>query len=176
MAGIPGVPYRISDVELASRLSFFLWSSMPDEELLQAAEHGKLKDPAVYGQQVRRMLADDRSSMLTTNFAGQWLYLRNLKALVPDTFQFPDWDDDLRDAMAKETELFLSSQLHEDRSVIDLLNANYTYLNERLAKHYGIDGVEGDNFRKVPAPADGRLGRWNAGRPDRLLHLDRPSD
>jgi hypothetical protein len=154
----PGAPYRISDVELASRLSFFLWSTMPDDELLQQAERGKLGDHAVLEQQVRRMLHDERSNQLVTNFAAQWLYLRNIKALVPDTFQFPDWDDDLRAAIAKETELFLLSQLREDRSVTELLTANYTFVNERLAKHYGIPGVYGSRFRRVTLPDRSRAG------------------
>jgi mono/diheme cytochrome c family protein len=151
----PGVPYRIGSVELASRLSFFLWSSMPDEELLQLAERGRLSEPAVLEQQVRRMLADARSTMLATNFATQWLYLRNVKALVPDTFQFPDWDEDLRTALTQETELFLTSQLREDRSVMELMTSNYTFVNERLAKHYGIPDVYGSRFRRVTLP-DGR--------------------
>ena len=151
----PGTPYRLGDVELASRLSFFLWSSMPDDELLQQAERGKLSEPAILEQQVRRMLADERSKMLASNFATQWLYLRNVKALVPDTFQFPDWDDDLRAALTQETELFLSSQMREDHSVMELLTANYTFVNERLARHYGIPDVYGSRFRRVTLP-DGR--------------------
>jgi cytochrome c551/c552 len=151
----PGTPYRLSDVDLASRLSFFLWSSMPDDALLALAEGGKLKDPAVYEQQVRRMLADDRAHMLVSNFATQWLYLRNVKGLVPDTFNFPEWDDDLRAAATRETELFLTSQLREDRSIMELLTANYTFVNERLAEHYGIPGVYGNRFRRITLP-DGR--------------------
>ena len=154
----PGSIYPVSDFDLASRLSFFLWSSIPDEELLQVAERGKLKDPAVLQQQVRRMLADERADMLVKNFAAQWLYLRNLKALVPDSFEFPDWDDDLRDAMRKETELFMQSQIQEDHSVMDLLTANYTFVNERLAKHYGIPDVYGSRFRRVTLPDDHRAG------------------
>jgi mono/diheme cytochrome c family protein len=151
----PDVPFRLSDIDLASRLSFFLWSSMPDEELLQVAERGRLKEPAVMEQQVRRMLADDRAAALVTNFATQWLYLRNLKGLVPDLFQFPDWDDDLRISAARETELFLENQLRQDRSVLDLMTANYSFLDERLAKHYGVPGVYGSRFRRVTF-ADGR--------------------
>ena len=154
----PGSVYRVSDLDLASRLSFFLWSSIPDEELLQAAERGKLKDPAVFEQQVRRMLADGRSNMLVNNFAAQWLYLRNLKALTPDSFEFPDWDDDLRDAMRQETELFLQSQIRGDHSVMDLLTADYTFVNERLAKHYGIPNVYGSRFRRVRLPDGHRAG------------------
>jgi hypothetical protein len=147
-------PYRISDIELASRLSFFLWSSIPDDELLDVAAQGKLHDPAVLEKQVRRMLADARSQSLVTNFAGQWLYLRNLATAGPDGRQFPDFDDNLRQAFRRETELFFESILKEDRSVVDLLNANYTFLNERLAKHYGIANVYGSNFRRVTLPAD----------------------
>jgi hypothetical protein len=154
----PGAVYPVPDLDLASRLSFFLWSSIPDEELLQAAERGKLKDPAVFQQQVLRMLADERSNMLVKNFAAQWLYLRNLKALTPDSFEFPDWDDDLRDAMRQETELFLQSQIREDHSVMDLLTANYTFMNERLAKHYGIPDVYGSRFRRVTLPDGHRAG------------------
>lgn len=154
----PGSVYQVSDLDLASRLSFFLWSSIPDEELLQVAERGKLKDPAVFQQQVRRMLADGRSNMLVKNFAAQWLYLRNLKALGPDSFGFPDWDDDLRDAMRQETELFLQSQIREDHSVMGLLTADYTFVNERLAKHYGIPDVYGSRFRRVTLPENHRRG------------------
>jgi hypothetical protein len=141
--------YRLADVELASRLSFFLWSSIPDDELLEAAEHGKLKDPATLDRQVRRMLADPRSNALVDNFAGQWLVLRNIRDASPDPDQFPDFDENLRDAFLKETELFFESQLRGDRSVVELLSANYTYVNERLARHYGIPNVYGDRFRRV---------------------------
>jgi mono/diheme cytochrome c family protein len=142
-------PYRISDVELASRLSFFLWSSIPDDDLLKTATRGRLKDPATLEQQVRRMLADPRSKALVDNFAGQWLYLRNIERVHPDPNIFPEFDDNLREAFQRETELFFSSSLREDRSVIDLLNADYTYLNERLARHYGVEGVYGSHFRRV---------------------------
>ncbi|HTM03715.1 MAG TPA: DUF1592 domain-containing protein, partial [Vicinamibacterales bacterium] len=145
--------YRISDVELASRLSFFLWSSIPDDELLDAAAAGRLKDAKVLDQQVRRMLADPRSQAMTTNFAAQWLYLRDLFAKHPDEILFPDFDETLREAMAKETELFVDSVLRENRPVTDLLTANYTFLNERLAKHYGIPNVHGSYFRRVTLPA-----------------------
>jgi mono/diheme cytochrome c family protein len=144
-----GTPYRVSDLELASRLSFFLWSSIPDDELLDLASQGKLKSPAVLEKQVRRMLADSRSSSLVTKFAEQWLYLRNLASTTPDMRLFPDFDDNLRNSFRKETELFFESILREDRSVVDLLAANYTYLNERLAKHYGIPNVYGSRFRRV---------------------------
>jgi Protein of unknown function (DUF1592)/Protein of unknown function (DUF1588)/Protein of unknown function (DUF1585)/Protein of unknown function (DUF1587)/Protein of unknown function (DUF1595)/Cytochrome C oxidase, cbb3-type, subunit III len=145
----PGTAYRISDLELASRLSFFLWSSVPDEELIGFAERGRLKDQATLRRQVRRMLDDSRSSMLVDNFAAQWLYLRNVRLAKPDTFQFPDFDENLRDAMTEETKLFLESQLREDRGIGELLDANYTYLNERLAQHYGIPNVYGSHFRRV---------------------------
>ena len=149
-AGVaPGAPYRISDLELASRLSFLLWSSIPDDELLDAAIRGKLQTPAVLETQVRRLLADPRSKSLVNNFAGQWLYLRNLASITPDMRAFPDFDDNLRQAFRQETELFFESILREDRSVLDLLRANYTYLNERLAKHYGIPNIYGSRFRRV---------------------------
>jgi Protein of unknown function (DUF1592)/Protein of unknown function (DUF1588)/Protein of unknown function (DUF1587)/Protein of unknown function (DUF1585)/Protein of unknown function (DUF1595) len=141
--------YRLSDVELASRMSFFLWSSIPDDELLDLAEHGKLKDPATLERQVRRMLHDPRSNALVDNFAGQWLVLRNIRDASPDPDQFPDFDENLRDAFLKETELFFESQLRDDRSVVELLSANYTYVNERLARHYGLPNVYGDRFRRV---------------------------
>lgn len=159
----PLTPYRISDLELASRLSFFLWSSVPDDELLQVAERGKLREGAVLDQQVRRMLADPRATTLVSNFAAQWLYLRNLRQAKPDSFQFPDWDDNLRAALSQETELFLESQLREDRGVADLLTANYTFLNERLARHYGIPGVYGSHFRRVTLPDDKRGGLLGHG-------------
>jgi len=145
----PGTPYRVDDVALASRLSFFLWSSVPDEELLKLAESGKLRETAVFDGQVRRMLADERASALVTNFAAQWLYLRNIRQVNPDSRAFPDWDDNLRSALARETELFLESQLREDRSIGELLSADYTFINERLARHYGIPNVYGNHFRRV---------------------------
>ena len=145
----PGEAFYLSDLELASRLSFFLWSSIPDDELLDVAERGELKDPAVLEGQVRRMLADARSESLVDNFATQWLYLRNMEAVTPDVNLFPDFDDNLRTAMRRETELFFASQLREDRSVTELLSADYTYLNERLAEHYGIPGIYGSHFRRV---------------------------
>jgi hypothetical protein len=133
-----GSPYRLGDLALASRLSFFLWSSLPDEPLLQAAEQGKLKQPAALEQQIRRMLADPKSKTLIDNFAEQWLHLRNLKNSNPDLVAFPDFDDNLRQAMKEETELFFESIMREDRSLMDLLDADYTFVNERLARHYGI--------------------------------------
>ena len=150
--------YRISDLELASRLSFLLWSSIPDDELLEAAVQGKLKTPAGLEQQVRRMLADARSRSLVTNFAGQWLHLRNLGSFTPDMRLFPDFDDNLRQSFRQETELFVESILREDRSVLDLLRANYTFLNERLAKHYGIPNVYGSRFRRVTFGEDSGRG------------------
>ena len=144
-----GTVYRISDLELATRLSFFLWSSIPDDELLELAERGKLSDPDVLAEQTRRMLADERSRALVSNFAGQWLYLRNLDSITPDGRLYPDFDDNLRQAFRRETELFFESIVRENRSVVDLLKTDYTYLNERLAKHYGIPHVYGSRFRRV---------------------------
>jgi cytochrome c551/c552 len=144
-----GTAHRVTDLELASRLSFFLWSSIPDDELLTAAEQGKLKDPAILQQQVRRMLKDSRSQSLVTNFSGQWLYLRELKNRNPDLIMYPDFDDNLRLAFQRETELLFDSVVREDRSVFDVLNADYTFVNERLAKHYGIPNVYGSDFRRV---------------------------
>ena len=145
----PGDTYQLNAVELASRLSFFLWSSIPDQQLLEAAERGELRDPAVLEQQVRRMLADRRSGALVSNFAGQWLHLRNLREVKPDVNRFPEFDDNLRQAMRRETELFFLSQLRANRSVVDLLRADYTFLNERLAQHYEIPGIYGSHFRRV---------------------------
>ena len=150
----PDTAYRISDVELSSRLSFFLWGSIPDDELLSLAERGKLKDPAIFDGQVRRMLKDPRSRSLVTNFASQWLYLRNLGSKTPDPKLFPEFDDNLREAFQQETELFLESTLREDQSVLRLLDANYTFLNERLARHYGIPNVHGSYFRRVTLAAE----------------------
>ena len=145
----PGMNYELSDMELASRLSFFLWSSLPDRELLELAEQGKLQDNDVLEKQTLRMLSDPRSIALVKNFAGQLLYLRNLPSLVPDAVEFPEFDENLRSAFRQESELYFESLLKEDRSVLDLLSADYTYLNERLAKHYGIEGIYGSHFRKV---------------------------
>ncbi|HYR84601.1 MAG TPA: DUF1592 domain-containing protein [Terriglobia bacterium] len=146
---LPDTAYRISDLDLASRLSFFLWSSIPDDELLDLASSGRLHELPVLEQQVKRMLADRRSEALVTSFAEQWLYLRNLDAQVPDPRTFPDFDDNLRHAFQRETELFFESIVQEDRSVLDLLDADYTFLNERLARHYGIPNVYGSRFRRV---------------------------
>ena len=144
-----GTAYRINNFELASRLSFFLWSSIPDDELLDLAEQGQLHETEVLEQQTRRMLADDRADALVSNFAGQWLYLRNLDSITPDGRLYPDFDDNLRQAFRRETELFFAGIMREDRSVVELLKADYTYLNERLAKHYGIPHVYGSRFRRV---------------------------
>jgi hypothetical protein len=159
----PKAPYRISDTELASRLSFFLWSSIPDDELMNVAMQGKLHEPAVLERQTRRMLADPRARALVTNFAGQWLYLRDLRNANPDSTEFPDFDDNLRQAFQRETEMLFESILREDRSVLDLLDADYTFVNERLAKHYGIPNVYGPDFRRVPVPSDARRGLLGQG-------------
>lgn len=159
----PGGIYRITDTELASRLSFFLWSSIPDDELLNLAIQNKLHEPAVLERETRRMMADDRAHALTVNFAGQWLYLRDLKSSTPDAREFPDFDDNLREAFQQETELLFESIVRGDRSVLDLLNANYTFVNERLAKQYGISGVYGPDFRRVPVPSDARRGLLGQG-------------
>ena len=145
----PQAVYRITDLELASRLSFFLWSSIPDEELLDLAVRGRLKDPSVLEQQVRRMLSDGRSKALVDNFVGQWLLLRNIRGVRPEPDLFPDFDEELREALQRETELFVGSQLREDRSIVELLSANYTFVNERLARHYQIPNVFGSAFRRV---------------------------
>lgn len=154
----PGSVHRISDVELASRLSFFLWSSIPDDELLAVAERGKLSDTSVLVGQVRRMLADPRSQALVKNFAGQWLFLRNLARIQPDPAVFPNFDENLRQALKQETELLIESTLREDRSVADLLNTDYTFVNERLAEHYGIKGIYGSEFRRVAVSDPNRWG------------------
>jgi hypothetical protein len=151
-----GPVHRISDLELASRLSFFLWSTIPDDQLLNVASQGKLKEPAVLDQQVKRMLADPKAESLVKNFAGQWLFLRNLQSAAPDNATFPNFDDNLRQAMRKETELFVQSVMQEDRSVLDLLTADYTFVNERLAKHYGIPNIYGSQFRRVSLPPERR--------------------
>ena len=149
-----GSPYQLSDIELASRLSFFLWSSIPDDALLDDAEAGRLRDEATLAGHVRRLLADPRADTLTTNFADQWLYLRNLDTAAPNLRLFPDFDDNLRSAFRQETQMLFDSIVREDRSVIDLLQADYTFLNERLAGHYGIAGIYGNDFRRVDLPAD----------------------
>ena len=153
-----GAAYRISELELASRLSFFLWSSVPDDALLDAAIRGELRRPEVLERHVRRMLADPRSYNLASNFAGQWLRLRNVTSVDPNVRLYPDFDDNLRQAFRTETELFVDSVVREDRSVLDLLRADYTFLNERLAKHYGIPNVYGSRFRRVELGPDSRRG------------------
>jgi mono/diheme cytochrome c family protein len=150
----PNTAYRITDVELASRLSFFLWSSIPDDELLNIAEKKTLHNPAVLDQQVRRMLADPRSEALVSNFAGQWLHIRNVSGFRPSPELLFHFDDNLRQAFESETELFFDSIIRENRSALDLLDADYTFLNERLARHYGIPGVYGERFRRVSLPPD----------------------
>jgi mono/diheme cytochrome c family protein len=159
----PGGVYRLSDLELASRLSFFLWSSIPDDELLDLAVKGRLGSRRVLEQQVRRMLADPKASALSSSFAGQWLQLRNLKNIVPDPEQFPDFDDQLREAFARESELFFASIVREDRNVLDLMTADYTFVNERLARHYGIPHVQGSHFRRVPVADAARRGLLGQG-------------
>jgi hypothetical protein len=159
----PGSVYHISDVELASRLSFFLWSSIPDDQLLNLALQGKLSKPEVLAEQVRRMLADQRSKALVSNFAGQWLQLRHLAEIAPDDKEFPDFDEGLRQAFQQETELFLESMVGEDRPLMDLLEANYTFVNERLAKHYGIPNIYGSNFRRVTLTDENRRGLLGQG-------------
>jgi len=145
----PGTVFRVNDYELASRLSFFLWSSIPDDELLNLAAKNRLHEPAVLQAQVSRMLADEKSDALVTNFAGQWLYLRNLALSTPDPDEFPEFDDALRAAFLQETQMFFASILRDNRPVTELLSANYSYLNDRLAEHYGIKGIYGPQFRRV---------------------------
>ena len=159
----PGSIYRISDLELASRLSFFLWSSIPDDQLLDLAIAGKLQQASVLEQQVRRMLKDQRARALGANFAGQWLYLRNVRGLQPDADVFPDFDHNLREALQRETEMLFESVVLEDQSVVTLLDADYTFVNERLARHYGIPNVYGTQFRRVPVTNDARRGLLGHG-------------
>jgi hypothetical protein len=159
----PGTNYRLSDLELASRLSFFLWSTVPDDELLRLAEQGKLKDPKVYEDQVRRLLASEKSGSLVANFASEWLRLRDIDTIDPDPFIYPNFDPSLRTAFRRELELFVDSIQREDRSVLDLLTANYTFVNERLALHYGIPNVRGEEFRRVTLPDSKRYGLLGKG-------------
>lgn len=154
----PGAVHPVAPVELASRLSFFLWSSIPDDQLLKAAENGSLAKPDVLQAQVKRMLADPKAERFVTNFAGQWLQLRNLKNARPNSADFPDFDDNLRQGFRQETEMLFASILNENRSVLDLLRADYTFLNERLARHYNYPGIYGSNFRRVPVIQDERKG------------------
>ncbi len=158
----PGLAYRISDVELASRLSFFLWSTIPDDELLGLAERGGLKDSAVLERQVRRMLDDPRADALVSNFAGQWLHLRNVETVTPDPVILP-FDESLRQSFLTETALFVSSMFREDRSLLDLLSADYTFVNQRLAEHYGIPRVYGSQFRRVTLTDVNRRGLLGQG-------------
>jgi hypothetical protein len=153
----------VPDLELASRLSFFLWSTVPDDELIKVAAAGKLHEPATLERQVRRMLTDPKSKALVDNFAAQWLFLRNLQSFIPDSDEFPNFDDNLRQAMRTETSLFFESIMREDRNVLDLLTADYTFLNDRLAKHYGIPGVYGSHFRRVTIADENRRGLLGQG-------------
>ena len=158
-----GQPYRISDIELASRLSFFLWSSIPDDELLNAAVNRRLRQPEVLEQQVRRMLADPRARALVGNFAAQWLHFRNLRSTTPDKNLFPDFDDNLRQSFERELELFVGSIMEENRSILDLMTADHTFVNERLARHYGISHVYGSRFRRVTVTENARKGLLGKG-------------
>jgi len=163
-ANLPeGAAHRISDIELASRLSFFLWSSIPDDELMNLAIAGRLREPRVLEAQVRRMIADDRSDALMNDFTGQWLQLRNLDKVTPDLLMFPDFDDNVRQAFRRETELFFTSIVRENHSVLELLDADYTFVNERLARHYGIKGVYGSRFRRVQVTDPRRRGLLGQG-------------
>jgi hypothetical protein len=170
----PNTPFRISDFELASRLSFFLWSSIPDDELLDVAGTNTLHQPAMLEQQAKRMLADPRSDALVSNFAGQWLHIRNVSGLRPSPEVLFHFDDNLRQAFERETSLFFESIVRENRSVLDLLDADYTFLNERLAKHYGIPGVYGERFRRVSLPA-GSVRRGLLGQGSILTDTSRPN-
>jgi hypothetical protein len=160
---LPGTPYRLAGLELASRLSFFLWSSIPDDELLDLATEGRLGDAATLERQVRRMIADPRSAALMRNVAGQWLQVRNIEAVRPFEPMFPDFDETLREAFRTETELFFDSVVREDRSVVDLLAADYTFVNERLARHYGIADIRGSAFRRVTLTDERRRGLLGQG-------------
>src|SRR5439155_4643463 len=153
-----GQAHAISDIELASRLSYFLWSSIPDDELLGLAESRKLRAPGALDAQVKRMLADPRAAALADNFAGQWLETRNLDTVRPDPKKFPEWGPDLRDAMKTETRLFFEHALRENRPISEFLDARYTFVNDRLAKHYGIEGVTGPEFRRVELTGNQRGG------------------
>ena len=159
----PGATYAISDIELASRMSFFLWSSPPDDELLNLAERGALREPGMLEQQVQRMMADPRADAFIKNFVGQWLYLRNLEDFYPDPAAFPEFDENLRTALQRETELFIDDQIRSDASLLDLLSADYTFVNERLARHYGIPGVYGSRYRKVTVDGNQRGGLLGHG-------------
>jgi len=158
-----GTPYKVGDLELASRLSFFLWSSIPDDTLLRLATQKQLHDPTVFAAQVKRMLADPKADALVSNFAGQWLQLRNLQRSSPDLMEFPDFDDGLRQGFRQETEMFFASLLRDNRSVLELLTADYTFVNERLARHYGMPGVAGSAFRRVTVTDESRRGLLGQG-------------
>src|SRR5439155_24826591 len=166
--------YRISDLDLASRVSFFLWSSIPDDELIAAASQGKLKDPATLERQVRRMLKDPRAEAMTANFAGQWLNLRGMQSVGPLPLVYPDFDDPLRQAMRREVELLFDAIIREDRSVMDLLTADYTFVNERLAKHYGIPNGYGSQFRRVTLGPDLDVRRGLLGKAALLTTTSKP--
>ena len=153
----------MSDIELASRLSFFLWSTIPDDELLALAEAGRLSEPEELERQVRRMLADQRASVLVDSFAAQWLHLRRMRSVTPDVLAFPEFEDNLRQSFVRETELLIEHQMRQDRSVVDLLTADYTFVNERLARHYGIPNVYGSRFRRLTLPDDTRRGLLGHG-------------
>ena len=159
----PGSVYPLDDLSLASRLSFFLWSSIPDAELLAVAEQGRLSDQAEFDRQLARMLADEKADAIVENFAGQWLFLRNLQSARPDINTFPDYDENLRRAMRIETEMLFSDILRNDKSVNELIDAEYTYVNERLAEHYGIRDIKGSHFRRVPVPDENRRGLLGHG-------------
>jgi hypothetical protein len=159
----PGSTYRVADVDLASRLSFFLWGALPDQELLTLAGQGKLSAPGALEKQARRMLADPRADALGTRFAAQWLRLQDIDKVHPDPNNYPNFDDNLAAAMRRETELFFNSLVREDRSLLDLYRADYTFVNERLARHYGFAGVAGDHFRRIQYPDDTRRGLLGQG-------------
>jgi Protein of unknown function (DUF1592)/Protein of unknown function (DUF1588)/Protein of unknown function (DUF1585) len=154
----PGSLYALDDAALASRLAFFLWSAPPDDELLDLAVQGTLSEQRVFDEQIDRMLADARASALVENFAGQWFYLRNLQSVTPDVEEFPNFDDNLRQAMRRETELLFEHVMREDSSVTELLTSDYTFVNERLARHYGIPSIYGSHFRQVPVTDEARRG------------------
>src|SRR5207247_2100748 len=169
-----GENYRITDLELASRLSYFLWSSIPDDQLLTVANQGKLKDPAVLEQQVKRMLIDPRAEMMATNFAEQWLRLASLRALIPEPKLFRDFTRNLADSMRHEVELLFESIVREDRNVVDLLTADYTFVDEILAKHYGIPNISGSQFRRVTLGPDMDLRRGLLGKGAFLVTTSKP--
>src|SRR6185295_5456258 len=159
----PGGIYRVADIDLASRLSFFLWGTLPDQELLTLASQNRLSAPGMLEKQAKRMLADPRAEALGSRFAAQWLRLQDVDKVHPDPNFYPDYDDNLAAAMRRETELFFNHLVREDRSLLDLFRADYTFVNERLARHYGIPNVSGTEFRKVPYPDDTRRGLLGQG-------------